>query len=239
MTYPLAIPMRTLALALALLCWMADVGGTDDGAPLPHIFMDEVARTVDIDATVVLREGAWLELLACLPGTRTHESILTVKARPSHIHLALMALGVMPGTPLRWVKQPGGGLTPVAPTGQGVRVSIMVPVAGRPMEVPASRWVLNKLTGEAIEGDVWVFAGSRVDGGADPARGESPYRADSEGSVISIVNFGDEVLARPTATTDKDDDGAYVPWTERIPAVGTPVMIRLRPVEEAPGDGPG
>src|SRR5690606_16414817 len=48
---------------------------------LPGLRLDREKRVLDVEATVNRREGDWLELLACTPGTREHEAILTVTAR--------------------------------------------------------------------------------------------------------------------------------------------------------------
>ena len=55
-------------------------------------------REVEVDGQVVLREGA-LELFACSPLTREHESIVCVDARPLHIYQALGLIGLNPGRP--------------------------------------------------------------------------------------------------------------------------------------------
>lgn len=68
---------------------------------LPHLRIDRQANVLDLEAKVVLREGEWIELIACSPGTQEHESLVVVNARPSHIHLALLTLGLEPGKPLQ------------------------------------------------------------------------------------------------------------------------------------------
>jgi hypothetical protein len=55
------------------------------------------------------------------------------------------------------------------------------------------------------------------------------YLADIEGSILSLVHFGDDVLARATDKTNMNDEGRYVPNTDVIPAEGTNVIVRLTP----------
>jgi len=71
-------------------------------AKLPHVRFDRAKRFVEFDATVVTRESDWLELFVCTPRTREYESILVTPAKPRHIHLALLAIGMKPGRPMRW-----------------------------------------------------------------------------------------------------------------------------------------
>jgi len=191
---------------------------------LPHITIDPQNQWVDLDATVVLRQGGWLELLACTPDSRTHESILAVHALPSHVHLALLTLGLEPGAPMKWHLE-GEDYVATPAHGPKIAVTVIVPQAdGPPREVPANQWFVHKQTGQSPPDNVWLFTGSSFDQEKDPPR----YRADVEGSVISLVNFGDEVLARPTDTTSQNDQGMLQPNTEQIPEVGTKVKIRLR-----------
>ena len=54
--------------------------------------------------------------------------------------------------------------------------------------------------------------------------------SDGNGPTTSLVNFGDDRLARPTELTNKDDEAAWGPATDRIPDVGTKVIVRLEAV---------
>jgi hypothetical protein len=79
-----------------------------------------------------------------------------------------------------------------------------------------------------LEGDAWIFAGSTM----GENEGERIYYADLNGTVISLVNFGDDLLSRDTTMTNNDDDATWGPRTRMIPPVGTKVILRLRPVDE-------
>ncbi len=202
------------------------VGGEPAGDAWPGVTVNREQGFVDIDATVNLREGGWLELLACTPNTRTHESILVVHAKPRHIHLAVLTLGLEPGSPMRW--RPVGDSYEAQPAhGPKIAVSIVTQEKEQTVETPANQWVADRQTGQAIEGDTWLFTGSSFDDTQDPPR----YRADVEGSVFSLVHFGDEVFARPTDKTNQTDGASLWPNTERIPPVGTKAKIRLRPAD--------
>ena len=67
---------------------------------LPGLTINLEEKSVDVDATVCLRTG-FLELVACTKGSKEHESIISVDAKPSHIHAALLLLGAKPGNPGR------------------------------------------------------------------------------------------------------------------------------------------
>ena len=207
---------------------------TTQKTAMPHITVDHPNRWVDIDATVVLRQGGWLELLACTPDSRTHESILAIHALPSHVHLALLTLGLEPGAPMKW-RLEGDDYVSTPAHGPKVAVTIVVPQDGAPpREADANTWFVNKQTGQSPPDNIWLFTGSSFDQEKNPPR----YRADVEGSIISLVHFGDEVLARPTDTTNQSDQGMLQPNTELIPQVGTKVKVRLRPAgdQNTPSD---
>lgn len=204
---------------------------------LPHVRIDRENRLIELEATVVLRESEWIELIACSPGSKEHESILVVPARPSHVHLALLILGLEPGSPMRFEQPPADAANPNGQDGpvvlppQGPPVRITVALADEPEhEIPVTRWTLDRRTGRPIEDAPWLFTGSRIVNINERER----YLADLHGTTISLVNFGDEVLTRPTDLTNYTDDASLTANTDAIPPLGTAVLLRLRPVDPAP-----
>jgi len=197
----------------------------DGQEAMPHVRVDRVGRFVDVDASVNLREADWLELLACTPDSRTHESILVTEAQPSHIHLGLVMLGLEPGSPMRWEKIEHQYRVDPA-YGPKVAVSIVMDDGGQLVEVPANQWLANQETGKPPKDNIWLFTGSIFSKKNDPPT----YVADLSGTVLSLVHFGDDVLARATDQTNHSDNGAWQCHTQAIPPVGTQVVIRLRPV---------
>ena len=195
-------------------------------------------RYVDVQATVCLRKGEFLEMFACTKDTREHESILVVNAVPSTMHLGLLLLGLEPGKPLSYDRDfDPPKLVPAE--GPEVDVFIVLKVDNVEREVPANRWVQDSKTKKMKEGNTWVFAGSQF----VEFRDKEVYQADLNGSAISLVNFGDDLLTLPHEMTDANESHGkvWVPRTQAIPKVGTKVVIRLRPkpVDEAEdADGP-
>ncbi|MFI4859143.1 MAG: YdjY domain-containing protein [Phycisphaerales bacterium JB063] len=204
----------------------------DDNA----ITIDREARTVDIEAKVCLREGEFLEQLACSPNTREHESILVLQAKPSMIHTALLLLGIEPGSPLQWIEEEDSVRT-IAPTGPAIGVFIVTTDdEGNEVVTPANQWVKDQKSDEIMQGNTWLFAGSKF----VEVNGQELYVADAYGTAISLVNFGDDLLARATEMTDNNESHGRV-WganTEVIPEVGTEVHIRLSVPEPAPPPAP-
>jgi hypothetical protein len=216
-----------VSLASAFLYAQAPAGKkqTAKVTKLPGLVIDHEHNTVDVQATVVLRDGDWLELLLCTPGTKEHESILTTQARPSHIHLALIMLGLQPGMPMTGKKVDDHmQITPAS--GPWVAVDLIYTREGKTQTIPANQWVYDKTSNQSLPDNHWMFTGSSFIKSHD----QNIYRADANGTVITLVNFGDDLLARKTDLTDRNDNARWQAKTELIPPVGTNVTIRLTPV---------
>jgi len=213
---------------LLTICGLLGAAPTAD-APiiktLPGIVVDTKAREVRLEGEVCLQRGA-LELLACSPGTREHESVVVVKAKPSHIVFALALLGLEPGRP-GYVTE-AGAFSP--PGGQVVDITARF-TAAKPdgksevVEVPA--WKLLKPVGAeaALERAIqWVYVGR-------PS--EAALRAaDREGTVICLSNFTEAVLDVPFESTSVNAELLYEANPAVVPPPKTPVELILRPTAE-------
>ncbi len=82
-----------------------------------------------------------------------------------------------------------------------------------------------------LEAD-FVFAGSVFSKRPD---GTEVYQADG-GSLICVANFSDAMIDINMESTSSNDAGLlFEPWTERVPEVGTEVIVEIRPVPEKTG----
>lgn len=224
---------------------------------LPGITIDAKNKRIDVDATVCLDEGL-LEVVACTADSREHESIVLVKASPTHIHAALLLIGATNGHPAmtKPTNPEKTEFVHLPPRGDAVAVSLMIPdKEGKLTERPISDFVKPydhegpASPDEAAEDEdgpdpaevfeTFVFAGSHV---IENGKGEKFYLAEQSGNVISISTFGDEVLCLPSFYST---DNAHLSWqvnNKHLPKVGTKVKLRLTLLEpaeeeqEAPGD---
>lgn len=245
------MPMKKLAylfavLSLIVLPWAAQADAADDATtdkpadPIADaikqlndqdngVTVNAKAKHLDIKATVCLRRGEFLEMFACTRDTREHESILVIDAMPSTIHLGLLLLGLEPGKPLRYDRTfDPPKLMPA--TGPKIDVYIVIKVNNVEREIPANRWVQDNKTEQMMAGNTWLFAGSQF----AEYDGKQIYHADLNGSAISLVNFGDDLLTKPSTLTDANESHGKVwqPRTKAIPKVGTKVTLRLKPQAE-------
>lgn len=191
-------------------------------AGLGHLKIDVANRTIEMDAVVVLTDGA-LELLVCSAGTKEHESILATRARPSHLHAALLALGLLPGRAAHWAHAPDGKAVQAPPAGAGVEVWLRyADAAGQTHTVPASQWMVTLKDKAPAPPVGWVFVGSAI---LESGR----YWADIEGEVISVGNFPGSVIDVPFESSIDNSLLDFGVNTKAVPAKGTAVTVIIKP----------
>lgn len=199
---------------------------------LKFIDLNREQQYVDVEAEICLTEGM-LELAATIAHGKEHESVVAVKARPQHIHLALLMLGLEPGKPGSWELNDGDP-KPIPAEGDPVRVSLILEnEEGEREERPITDFIRQSGTDEQLPGDVFLFAGSRI---IDPPEDDPYYLADVTGEVIALVSFDGELLAWPKPASQANEQLIWQIDEEHIPELGTEVTLRLRVVED--WDGP-
>lgn len=204
----------------------------------PGVVINVQERCVDVESSVCLHRGS-LELVACTKGTKEHESIVAIEARPMHIHAALLLLGAKPGSPAmrqqlgdqaeRWFDVPPSGgpvdvfLVLKDNEEKSVEHSIRDFIA--PSSKKSSRTASENKQAK-FPTHTFLFAGSILYGdGPGPRR----YLSDESGNVISLSTFGDEVLCLPAIHSQDTDALMWQVDATKLPAVGTKVTLRLRP----------
>ena len=209
---------------------------------LPGLAINFQERCVDVEGAVCLRQGL-LELIACTKGSKEHESIVAITARPAHIHVALLLLGAKNGNPAmrkptneeetRWIDIP--------PKGDPVGVYLVFrSKKGKMVERPISDFVApaenrpdEKVGAKRGDGakdsrfpHTFLFAGSLL---RRQGPGPRKYLSDLSGNVISVVTFGDELLCLPGIHGQGNDSLMWRVAPTDLPAIGTKVTLRLRP----------
>jgi len=183
----------------------------------PGVRIDWEYMTVEIDGEVVLREGP-IELLACSPQTREHESLLVVKARPLHILQAMGLIGLGPGSPVRYDEKTARW-SPASGESLELRIRCDGVDGGRP--IPATAWLAETKSGKLPAKVDWIFAGSRTVAGGR-------FGADLEGTVACVVDF-DTALISPATQHSADNEELWLKAnTEAIPPRGTQCTLLVR-----------
>lgn len=241
---PVAVTARTSNTALPAPAAATQTSASPAaGAPaplpvLPYITIDAAARTVTVEAAIAVdvhdpeTPRVWLEVLACSPDSKEHESLVVTRARPSHIHAALLLIGMQAGEPGR-VEWAGGKVKPIAPRGPAVDISFaLTKPDGTVQTISPAEWITLSSTGQPPAKLEFLFAGSgftRTPSPAAVAAGASAYAADNAGTIVGLTTFGTETIA--LAEVWSPDSGLQAPEflaASSLPRQGTPVKLVLR-----------
>jgi hypothetical protein len=189
-------------------------------APNFDVWLDAKRGVVLVDGQVSLRRGM-LEMFACLRNTKEHEAVVSANTQAFLVHAALLRLGAEPGHPAQFVPE----FKP--PTGTEIDVSVeWLDPQGKLQTARAQDWVRDMKTGKAMAYP-WVFAGSRF--WTDEETGKQYYQAEG-GDFICVSNFGTAALDIPVESSQSNEALEFEAFTERIPPLGTPVRLVLKPV---------
>ena len=190
------------------------------------VFVDRLERTVEIPAQVNMTEGI-LEYFAVSTQGKLHESVLELFAEPSHIHLALVLIGLEPtvydrSDPMKMpvVVKAGGGLK--------MWVKWKDPETGTEKKVHAGAWLYTRKTKSSAKPQEWAFQGS--------AFWKGRYSADMDRSVSALIPDESAVIGTMVDIGNpyQGDGLGYEVYQKVVPPKGTKVTYVL----EATGPKP-
>jgi hypothetical protein len=204
------------------------VGGS--GKDTGGVRVDREKRTVTIDAKVAprklphLKEVYPIEVIACWPhpkGKKAHETVVTIEAKPSAVHKALVELGLKPGRPVM-------GESKEPPQGPELNVYLEIPGAdGETKRVPIDRTLVDKRNGKPFPRTVrWRFTGSALSQ-PDPEKDDKVYGADLTGTLIAIFPVTDQTVLQTSLTMEYEKFLKLETNPRVLPKEGTPVKLVL------------
>src|SRR4051812_9745547 len=94
----------------------------------PFLEVDVRARQIRVECEAIRCPNP-LEFFLCETGTNEHESVLRSKVRPSHLHAALLMLGLTPGQPVHFSEATQKWLPPHGPP---LQLSVILQQDGKP-----------------------------------------------------------------------------------------------------------
>ena len=205
----------------------------------PHLYrigavvVDSKGRSVRCRGRVNMDEGGPIELLACLPRGKTHESVFTLDLAPKHLQVALLLLDVKDGRNPA-VEYPEDSVERLRPPGDKTLVFVEweEPTGeseGRKLRRRAEEFLYNVQADTPMAQATWIFTGSRmVDG---------KFGADLDGTLITT--YHDPLAILELCDPTVNDDIYYFVNAKRCPPVGTPVtlMIQVVPKVDAQKEG--
>lgn len=183
----------------------------DGRVKIGHVEVDPKRRALRADGRVNMREGM-VEVLACTPYGKTHESVLVLNAQPLHFQLGLLLLGFRAG------RNPAvKAENDRRPEGDQVEVWIEWQRDGKPVKVRAESLVQNVTTDRPMANTGWVFLGSRIH--------EGKLVADLEGNIITTYHDPFAILENPLPSVVNDE--LLTANAAVVPPVGTAVRLTV------------
>jgi hypothetical protein len=183
---------------------------------LPH------ERRVEVAGWVNMQRGL-IEVFACAPEGKTHESVVVLDCVPSGLHAGLLALGLEPGEPVEL----GTDGSYRRPTGAKVEIHVAwSTIDGVAKRCRAEEWVWDQKRERAMEPGAWIFAGSFLQQASADAT-SATYAANYVKSLVTTYHDASSVLENPWL--DGVDDTVYYSNERVVPPVGTPVTVSFAP----------
>lgn len=204
-------PFKQVAAMLALSVLVARGQDTGTVATLGNVQVDAQTKTMMVSGWVNQVWGA-IELLACGPGGKTHESVFVLNCNPVDMQAGLLLLGLKPGTPPT-------GLGQGQPQGPGVDIWVDWMEGSTSRSMRAETFVVN------VEDDrrplpetPWTFTGSVIEDGQ--------FKALAEESLI--VTYWDPwaIINLPLACGTNDEILSVN--SNSVPPLKTPVTFRFK-----------
>lgn len=194
---------------------------TAPAGPMPFVHVDIKKKQIRVDCDA-LNVDIPLEFFCVTAGGNEHESVLRTRARPSHIHLALLMLGLQPGEPVKFSEAAQRWFPPHGPP---LHISVEYQKDGRTIALPANQLMRSVKTKLSMPSLTWIFAGSRI-------LDDGTYGADPTGYVVSICNFDLCLIDVPALVSSANETLEWERNPDTVPPTGTPVTMIIEPAGE-------
>ena len=196
--------------------------------------LDSKTREVSLPVIVNQREGGPIEYILVHETGKTHESILTTKASPMNVQIALKLLKYKAGEgdifdkllPAEDRKIKGGKSDQ---RGDAVDVLVKWNEGGEEKLSSINRWAVDGATikaegdkGEPMPEHPWNYTGSVIY--------EGQFLGELEGSIIAI--YLDPVSLFNTTVPGAEIDERWGANAAEIPEIGTKATLILRPLKK-------
>ena len=187
---------------------------------------EQKTRQISFPAEVNMKEGA-LEYAIVHQNGKIHEAILITKARPFHVNIALKILGYEESKELFPILgedfRPTGKFPDVPEkTRNAARAEIQLRWKGKSGDAEGATlndWITNTVTQKPLAPKPWVYGGSYFH--------EKSFQAEASGDIVALFTTNSSLFNWPGRDAALDD--VWIPTTARIPEVGTPVTVTIKP----------
>jgi biopolymer transport protein ExbD len=184
----------------------------------PFLQVDARQHVIQIECEA-LHCGNPLEFFLCSTGTNEHEAVLRSRVKPSHLHAALLMLGLTPGEPVHFSEAAQKWLPPHGPP---LHLAVRFEREGKAVELPAYRLMRDVKSKREMPPMTWIFAGSRMlDNGE--------YGGDRTGYLVSVVNFDFSVIDIPRLASNANETLMWETNDPLMPPAGAKVTLIITP----------
>ena len=196
----------------------ADDADAEKIGKLPHIEFYPKKKQVRVECEM-LGVNAPLEFFCCVKGTNDYEAMIRSEAKPSDLHMALLAIGLKPGEPVHFSESLKKWFPPAGPP---LHMTMEYEKDGQTIRDPASRWMRDVKSKNSAPPFTWVFTGSRV-------MPDGKYAADVTGYLVTVVNFDLSVIDVPALASSSNDLLEWERNPDVTPKAGTKVWMVIEP----------
>ena len=199
---------------------------TQSAGKLPFLDVDVKHKRVRLECEST-GCTAPLEFFCCVTGTNDYESVLRSKVKPSHLHLALLMIGLEPG---QGVHYDPAAQKLIPPSGSPLKMTCEFEKNGRRVTVPAEALMRDVKSKKPAPKFTWVFAGSRVMNGQ--------YAGDQTGYLVSVVNFDLTVIDVAAIASSANETLEWETNFDVCPPKDARVTLIIEPAAQAAGAKP-
>lgn len=193
------------------------------------VTLDRKTREIRFPTTVNMTEGL-LEFIIVHEKGKIHESLLVTTISPTHLNLAFTLLRYPPSPELYPLPNDTGGTSDefpeVAPeimAAARITIEVEWQDGGRTRRVPINDWIQHDVKTTAMPPGPWVYGGSFIYDGQ--------YSPETTGDIAAIFIAPSALINYPGQ--DNRDDTVWIPFTKRVPEVGTNVTVVIAPYKPA------
>lgn len=166
---------------------------------LAAVTIDAAARSISFAAEVNMRTGLVEYLLVHETG-KAHESIFKTAITADKIHVAALLFSDPESKRLRVTA-----------------IEVLWKDGGKARSAGAAELIFDKARKRPLRETRWAYRGSRVV--------DKVFLAQRDGSIIAIMEDRDALIDQETPDAASDEN--WEPIRERIPALGTPVELKI------------
>jgi len=180
------------------------------------LVIDADRGSLEIPGKVNMTQGI-IEVLACAPWGKAHESLFVVDAEPYLVQIGLLLLWDLPPGAVGTTWQKLSEEREFIPKGPELTIRVgWRDEHGKERSEAVDRWICSpkKHSGPKT---TWVFTGSVL--------GEEGFVAQSMGNIV--VTYRDPAAIVNNGAPSSTNDEVYGICPDKVPAVGTPVTLVL------------